>query len=221
VTQSITGGAPTLSAVLVCTAVSLALGLAAAGVYMFRNRYRQSFVVTLVLLPAIVQIIVMLVNGNIGTGVAVAGAFSLVRFRSVPGSARDMGSLFFAMAIGFVTGMGYLFYAVLFSAIIGAASLLLSVSRFGQEGRDVRALKILIPENLDYDSLFEDVFAKYTTSFELNRVKTTNMGSLYELTYLVRLKSASLPKAFIDELRCYNGNLSITLGREQNSGEEL
>jgi hypothetical protein len=220
-TGTVTSGSPSLGGMLICTTVSLALGLGAAWIYMFRNRYNQSFVITLVLLPAIVQIIVMLVNGNLGAGVAVAGAFSLVRFRSLPGNARDIGSLFFAMAMGFVTGMGYLFYAVLFFALIGAASLLLTLSRFGGKGTDFRTLKITIPENLDYDGLFEDIFAKYTLSSELDRVRTTNMGSLYELTYLVRMKSSSSPKAFIDELRCNNGNLNITLGRELNSGEEL
>jgi hypothetical protein len=221
ITGTVTSGSPSLGSMLICTAVSLALGLGAAWVYMFRSRYNQSFVITLVLLPAIVQIIVMLVNGNLGAGVAVAGAFSLVRFRSLPGNARDIGSLFFAMAMGFVTGMGYLFYAILFFVLIGAASMLLTLSRFGEKGTDSRTLKITIPENLDYDGLFEDVFAKYTLSSELDRVRTTNMGSLYELTYLVRMKSSSMPKAFIDELRCYNGNLNITLGRELNSGEEL
>jgi hypothetical protein len=221
VTGSVISGNPTLGGMLMCTVMSLALGLASAGIYMFRSKYRQSFVTTLVLLPAIVQIIVMLVNGNIGAGVAVAGAFSLVRFRSIPGSAKEIGSLFFAMALGFVTGMGYLFYATLFFLLIGAASLLLTVSRFGQGEMDRRVLRVTIPENLDYDGLFEDLFEKYALSAELDRVKTTNMGSLYELTYFVRLKSTSMPKAFIDDLRCRNGNLNISLGREQKQGEEL
>jgi hypothetical protein len=188
---------------------------------MFRNKYSKSLAVTLVLLPATVQIIVMLVNGNIGAGIAVAGAFSLVRFRSIPGNARDICSLFFAMALGFVMGMGYIFYAFVFLLLIGGASLLLTCFRFGQGVSDARVLRITIPENLDYDGLFDDVLEKYTNNAELERVKTTNMGSLYELTYSVRLKSAAIPRAFVDELRCRNGNLNIMLGREQIGREEL
>jgi hypothetical protein len=206
---------------LLCTVCSLVFGLAVAFVYMFRNKHSKSLAVTLALLPATVQIVIMLVNGNIGAGVAVAGAFSLVRFRSIPGSARDIGSLFFAMALGLATGMGYLFYAFLFLLIVGGAHMLLSVSRFGQGGTDARVLRITIPENLDYDGMFDDLFEKYTRGTELNKVKTTNMGSLYELTYLVRLKGASIPKEFMDELRCRNGNLGILVSCEQRTREEL
>ncbi|MDR1704649.1 MAG: DUF4956 domain-containing protein [Clostridiales bacterium] len=212
---------PDLTGLLLCTACSLISGLACAGVYMFRNKYSRSLAVTLVLLPATVQIIIMLVNGNIGAGVAVAGAFGLVRFRSMPGSAADISSIFFAMALGFITGMGYLFYALLFLVIIGGVSILLNCLRFGQGVADNRVLRITIPENLDYEGLFDNVFGKYAASAELDKVRTTNMGSLYELTYNIRLKSASMPKAFIDELRCRNGNLNIILGREQRPGEEL
>ena len=218
---SVTNGMPDLGSLLLCTVCSLILGLAVAGTYMFRNKYSKSLAMTLVLLPAIVQVIIMLVNGNIGAGIAVAGAFSLVRFRSLPGNARDIASLFFAMALGFITGMGYLFYAFLFLLLIGGASLILIFVRFGQRETAMRVLKITIPENLDYDELFDDVFEKYTVSVELDKVKTTNMGSLYELTYLVRLKAVSVPKAFIDELRCRNGNLNILISREQRDGEEL
>ena len=176
---------------------------------------------TLVLIPATVQIVIMLTSGNIGAGVATAGAFNLVRFRSLPGKARDIGSLFFAMALGLATGMGYVFYAFLFLMVIGCFSLLLTQLRFGQARAENRILKITIPENLDYDHLFDEVFNMYAKSAELTHVKTTNMGSLYELTYTVLLKSADFPKAFIDELRCRNGNLTISLSREQLSGEEL
>ena len=220
-TNSVIQGTPALGTLLLCTACSLAFGLAVAAAYMFKNRYSRSLAVTLVLIPAIVQIIIMLVNGNIGAGVAVAGAFSLVRFRSLPGNARDIGCLFFAMALGLVTGMGYLFYAFIFLLLIDGASLLLTCFGFGQGETNSRVLRITIPENIDYDGLFDEVFVKYTDSAELERVKTTNMGSLYELTYVVRLKSASMPKAFIDELRCRNGNLNILLSREQRDGEEL
>ena len=202
---------------ILCTVFSLVFGLAIAGIYMFKNKYSRSMATTLVLLPAIVQIIIMLVNGNIGVGVAVAGAFSLVRFRSIPGTAREIGALFFAMAIGFVTGLGFLFYAFLFLLLVGGASLLLTLFSFG-ENTSLCFLEIKIPENLDYEGLFDDIFAKYTKSIKLEKVRTTNMGSLFELTYVVHLESS--PKAFLDELRCRNGNLNIMLSRNR-SGEEL
>ena len=218
---SITGGTPTIASLLLCTACSLLFGLAIAAVYMYKNRYSKSLAVALVLIPATVQVIIMLVNGNIGAGVAVAGAFSLVRFRSIPGNARDIGCLFFAMAIGFVTGMGYLFYALLLLLLLGGASLLLTQIGFGEAGSDARSLRITIPESLDYEGLFDEVFQAYTSEVVLERVKTTSMGSLFELTYSVRMRTDALPKPFIDELRLRNGNLNIALSREKPSAEEL
>lgn len=207
--------------VALCTAVSLVLGLAVAMIYMRKSVYSKSFVVTLALLPVIVQAVIMLVNGNLGAGVAVMGAFSLVRFRSVPGSAREIGAIFFAMAIGLATGMGYVVFAVLFTAVVGAAMLALSATRFGSPKRQEKLLKITIPENLDYNGLFDDLFQKYTGGAELITVKTTNMGSLYELHYHVMLKSNGIEKEFIDRLRCRNGNLNIICGRVPTNQEAL
>ena len=206
---------------LVCTLASLLLGLGTAFIYMHRSTYSKSFVITLALLPAMVQLVIMLVNGNIGAGVAVAGAFSLVRFRSVPGSAKEIGCIFFAMAIGLATGMGYLFFALLFFLVIGAALLLLNTTRFGENRCGDSILRIVIPESLDYEGLFDDLFETYTNGAELIRVKTTNMGSLYELTYQIRLKTPAARKAFLDELRCRNGNLTISCGRILSDREEL
>ncbi len=180
---------------------------------MFKNRCSQSFAVALAVLPAIVQIVIMLVNGNIGAGVAVAGAFSLVRFRSAPGSAREIGYVFLAMAIGLATGMGYVVLAAVFFVVIAVVMLLLAAVNFGSKHDSERVLKITIPENLDYDGLFDDLFEKYTTSHELVKVRTSNMGTLYELQYRIVLKSAQPPKAFIDDIRCRNGNLNIICGR--------
>jgi len=220
ITVSVTNGILTLQGMILCTVFSLIFGFVIAGIYMFRNDYSRSLAMTLVLLPAIVQVIIMLVNGNIGTGVAVAGAFSLVRFRSIPGTAREIAALFFAMAIGFVTGLGYIFYAFVFLLLIGGASLLLARLALGEDG-SIHRLKIKIPENLDYEGLFDDIFAKYAGSVTLEKVTTVDMGSLFELTYTVRLKSSYKPKVFIDELRCRNGNLNITLSRSNRNGEEL
>ena len=219
--SSMTNEMPTFGGLLICTACSIIFGFAVAAIYMYKNKHSKTLAVTLVLLPAMVQIIIMLVNGNIGTGVAVAGAFSLIRFRSVPGNARDISCLFFAMALGFVTGLGYLLYACIFLLLIGGVFLLMTRFKFGQGETDGRTLRIIIPENLDCDGLFDDIFEKYTKNAELEKVKTTNMGSMYELTYSVRLKSESMPKSFLDELRCRNGNLNILLSREQRNEDEL
>jgi len=209
----ITGTEITASAFFICTAVSLVLGLASAALAMYKSKYSQSFILTLAMLPALVQVIIMLVNGNIGAGVAVAGAFGLIRFRSAPGSAKEIGMVFLATAIGLATGMGYVALAAAFFAVMAAFSLALTASGFGSRGADERELKITIPENLDYDGLFDDLFAKYTRRADLERVKTTNMGTLYELAYKIVLRDASATKAFLDELRERNGNLTIVCGR--------
>ena len=169
---------------------------------------------TLAILPAVVQVVIMLVNGNIGAGVAVAGAFSLVRFRSAPGTAREIGVLFLGMAIGLATGMGYVGLAVLTFVIVSAALMLLTALHLGGKPAGERILKITIPENLDYEGLFDDLFAQYTTAHTLVKVKTSNMGTLYELEYRVTLPEDCIPKAFLDALRCRNGNLNIVCGRE-------
>lgn len=211
--NTIIGTQITAATFLICTGVSLALGLCTALLCMYRSRYTQSFVVTLAMLPAIIQVVIMLVNGNIGAGVAVAGAFTLVRFRSVPGTAREIGMIFLAMAIGLATGMGYVLLAALFFLIMAAFVLLLSRLRFGTGNASERELKITIPENLDYDGLFDDLFETYTRSARLERVRTTNMGTLYELDYRIVLQGEQVPKAFLDALRCRNGNLNIVCGK--------
>ena len=209
----ITGTEITATAFFLCTAVSLILGLGAAALSMYKNKYSQSFVLTLAMLPAIVQLIIMLVNGNIGVGVAVAGTFGLVRFRSANGTAKEIGSIFLVMAIGLATGMGYLALAAVFFAIMAVFTLILTTLNFGAGAADERELRVTIPENLDYDGLFDDLFQKYTRSWELERVKTTNMGTLYELSYKVVLRNAHSTKAFLDELRERNGNLTIVCGK--------
>ncbi len=219
--SSTTAAEMELGSVLICSAVSILLGLVVAFVYMYRNVYGKSFVVTLALLPVIVQAVIMLVNGNLGTGVAVLGAFSLVRFRSIPGSAREIGSIFFAMAIGLATGMGYLTFAVIFTVLVGVLTLLFSCTRFGDQRHAEKLLKITIPENLDYSGIFDDLFARYTLKSEMIKVKTTNMGSLYELHYHILLRDIKQEKQLIDDLRCRNGNLDITCGKVPLSREEL
>ena len=212
--NSILGAELTVSAFLICTLVSLLLGAALALVSMYRAHTSQSFAVTLAILPAVVQLVILLVNGNLGAGVAVAGAFSLVRFRSVPGSAREISALFLAMALGLATGMGYLTLAVLAFVIIAGAMLLFTALGLGRNHPSERSLKITIPESLDYEGLFDDLFEQYTRSHTLVKVKTSNMGTLYELEYRIILTGESVPKAFLDALRCRNGNLNIVCGKE-------
>lgn len=218
---SVTQNGLTLPSLLLCIVVSLVLGMIVAIIYMYKNSYSKSFVITLALLPAMVQIVITLVNGNLGAGVAVMGAFGLVRFRSIPGSAREIGSIFFAMAIGLATGMGYILYAVVFLILIGGATLALNASRFGSPTQTEKELKITIPENLDYEGIFDDILQKYTTQSQLIRVKTTNMGSLYELHYNIEIKGGAIPKEFLDQLRCRNGNLNIVCGRISSIRDEL
>lgn len=208
---------------LICLVFALALGLVMAFAYMYRTRYTKSFVVTLALLPAVVCIVIMLVNGNIGTGVAVAGAFSLVRFRSVPGTAKEICTLFLAMGTGLITGMGYIGFAVLFTVIMCAMFLLYNSLDFGakKNSQMYKTFNITIPEDLDYSEVFEDVFKEYTSQFDLVRVKTTNMGSMFKLTYNATMRDTKKEKEMIDKLRCRNGNLEITVSKQETSVSEL
>ena len=214
--NSILGTELTLTSFLICTGVSLLLGVGTALVAGYRSRSTQSLAVTLAILPAVVQAVIMLVNDSIGAGIAVAGAISLVRFRSAPGTAREIAAIFLAMAIGLATGMGYVGLAALLFLILAGAMLALTVLRFGQKEDAGRILKITIPEDLDYDGLFDDLFERYTTAHKLEKVKTTNMGTLYELRYRITLRQEPVPKVFLDELRCRNGNLNITCCREES-----
>ncbi len=206
---------------LICVAASLVLGAVIAWVHSLHNSSSKGFVMTIALLPAIVQMVIMLVNGNLGTGVAVMGAFSLVRFRSIPGNAKEISSIFLAMAVGLALGMGYLTAAVLFVVIIGSATILYNVTNFGEPKYKEKELKITIPEGLDYTGIFDDLFKKYTTKHELIKVKTANMGSLYKLDYRIQLKNPTEEKVLIDELRCRNGNLEIACGKVAFGSEEL
>ena len=208
---------------MLCLVFSLVLGLVVAVAYMYRTRYTKSFVITLALLPAVVCIVIMLVNGNVGTGVAVAGAFSLVRFRSVPGTAKEICMLFLAMGTGLITGMGYLGFACLFAVIMCAVFALYNRLDFGakKNAATYKTFTVTIPEDLDYSGVFDDIFAEYTTSHDLVRVKTTNMGSMFRLTYNVSLRDVAREKEMIDALRCRNGNLEISVSKQETAAAEL
>ena len=208
---------------LLCVGCALLIGIILVSAYVFRSRYTKSFVITLALLPAVVCVVIMMVNGNVGAGVAVAGAFSLVRFRSVPGTARDIGMLFLAMGAGLIAGMGYLAFALLFSVLLGGLFVIYNMLDFGARRGNAayRTVSITIPEDLSYGEVFDVIFGEYTRSYELVRVKTTNMGSLFRLTYDVVLYDPKREKEMIDALRVRNGNLEISVARQDSTASEL
>ena len=208
---------------LLCLGVALVAGLLMALAYMFRTRHTKSFVITLALLPAVVSVVIMMVNGNVGAGVAVAGAFSLVRFRSVPGTAKEICVLFLAMGAGLIIGMGYLGFAMLFAVVMCAMLIVYNLMNFGtnKNGQIYKAITVTIPEDLDYSDVFEDIFERYTVSHELVRVKSTNMGSMFKLTYHVKLRNGIREKEMLDKIRCRNGNLEIVVSKQETVSAEL
>ena len=210
--NSVIASGITIGGFLICIFSAIVLGVLTALVFTYKTKHTASLSLALAILPAAVALVIMLVNGNIGAGVAVAGAFALVRFRSVPGTAKEIAGIFISMAIGLACGMGFVVLAAIFYIIMAAFVLVLSAVGFGENKTRAKQLRITIPENLDYDGLFDDLFEEFLNSCELEKIKTTNMGTLYELTYDVTLKNDGDSKAFLDELRCRNGNLSIALG---------
>ena len=212
-----------VSEFLLCIVISLLIGIFYAFLYSFKNRSSQSFIITLAILPTIVCVVIMMVNKNLGAGVAVAGAFSLVRFRSVPGTAKEIGMLFLSMATGLILGMGYLGYAVLFAIILGLVFTILTQTGLGIKSKPSldKVLRITIPEDLDYNDIFDDLLGKYASKYEIVSVRTTNMGSMFKLTYNITLKDLSTEKEFIYALRSMNGNLEISISKQETNYNEL
>ena len=201
--------------------VALVLGLVVAKVYQYKTVYSKSFVMSLALLPALIAVVIFLVNGSLGAGVAVMGAFSLIRFRSAPGGAKELVSIFLAMTIGIAIGMGYLVFAGTFTLIMSVAIVLLETINFGQMKHSIRQLTIVIPESLDYESIFDDIFDKATNHLELASVKTSDMGSLLKLKYIIQLNGKMTEKELMDALRTRNGNLEIAISRFITKENEL
>lgn len=220
-TESAQGVASNPEVSFIYVLISGVLGLLISVTYMHTGTVSKNFARTLVLLPMIVCLVISMVNGNLGTSVAILGAFSLVRFRSLQGSSRDICYIFFAMAIGLTCSIGYGLYAAVVTVTICLVQLLLFFTKYAEPKAVGKDLRITIPENLDYVHIFDDIFEKYTRKFELYRVKTTNMGSLYDLYYHILEKDEELEKEFLDELRTRNGNLTIVCGRIDKSLEEL
>lgn len=207
-------------AVAMAFAVAFVLGLLIALLYRC-VAVCKGFPIVLAVLPLLVTAVIMIVNGNLGASVAVLGAFGLVRFRSAPGTAKEIGFIFFAMAVGLAVGMGFLSLACILTVAAGLMILVLEKTHFGDVECKERELRITIPEDLNYDGIFDDLFFEYTKYARLERVKTTNMGTMYELSYRVQLRDMKKQKALIDALRCRNGNLSIVLGLVQREKNEL
>ena len=201
--------------------VSLLLGLVIAKVYQFKTVYSKSFVMSLALLPTLIAIVIFLVNGSLGAGVAVMGAFSLIRFRSAPGGAKELVSIFLVMTIGIAIGMGYLVFATVVTLIMSLAMLLLEVVNFGQMKHSMRQVTVVIPESLDYETVFDDIFQKATNYIELANVKTSDMGSLFKIKYIVQLNGTMTEKELMDALRTRNGNLEIAISRYVTKENEL
>ena len=201
--------------------VALVLGLVVAKVYQYKTVYSKSFVMSLALLPALIAVVIFLVNGSLGAGVAVMGAFSLIRFRSAPGGAKELVSIFLAMTIGIAIVMGYLVFAGAFTLIMSVAIILLETINFGQMKHSIRQLTIVIPESLDYESIFDDIFDKATNHLELASVKTSDMGSLFKLKYIIQLNGKMTEKELMDALRTRNGNLEIAISRFITKENEL
>ncbi|MBQ1532693.1 MAG: DUF4956 domain-containing protein [Solobacterium sp.] len=210
-----------ISQVLACTAASIVCGMIIALAYRYTERPSRNFLISVVILPAVVQMIILMVNGNLGVGVAVAGSFSLVRFRSLPGKASDIVIIFLAMGAGLMTGMGYIWLAVCCALLISVLFIITAQIPVFDEDQSVRSLRITIPEDLDYTTVFDDLMVKYTTSSRLVSSKTVNLGTMYQLTYEIRLKDEKAEKKMIDELRTRNGNLSIACGHCSAAAQEL
>ena len=214
-------GTLSISTSLICMVTSIILGIVIACVHMWTSKYSKNFIISLAILPAIVQVVIMMVNGNLGTSVAILGAFSLVRFRSIPGTAKEIVSVFFAMAVGLALGMGHIMFAIYVTVFVSAIILILSKINIVAFNSCERKLRIIIPEDLDYEGIFNDILNEYTKSYSIDRVKTINMGSMYEITYDIIMKDDKKQKEFLDKIRIRNSNLTVSLFRAQEGIGEL
>ena len=206
-----TAAGPDITTALICAGMALVLGVAIAITHMKTSQTTKGFLVTLATLPILVMAVMIMINGNLGTSIAILGAFSLIRFRSIQGDAKELLSVFFAMMVGLALGMGHVLFAVIITIISIIAIFLFSYTNFLEPNKKRRVLKIVIPEDLDYEEVFDEIFKKYTSKVDLVRMKTMNMGSLYKLTYDVVMKPGVKEKDFLDEIRVKNCNLKVLL----------
>ena len=210
----------TINNLLICSGVSIVLGIVIALIHMVTSKYGKNFLITLAVLPVLVQSIIFMTSGNLGTTIAIVGAFGLVRFRSLPGTSKEIMSVFFAMTIGLAMGMGQVIFAIIMTFLVGLVIIVLSKTKFGERKSNEKILKIVIPEDMDYESVFDEVFKKYLNSYNLEKIKTVNLGSWFEITYIINIKEGIKEKEFLDDIRIKNGNLKIVLSHPVD-GEEL
>jgi hypothetical protein len=206
---------------MICIIAALLAGFIVAVVYKRSVHATGNLTVTLALLPAVTTMVIMMVNGNLGVGVAVAGSFSLVRFRSIPGKASDIVILFLAMGLGLCTGMGYVAFAVIMAVILSLVFYLLNLSGLGENDKRYRSLRVTIPEDLDYTNVFDEIFDEYTSSHKETAVKTANLGTMYQISYDIVLKDPEDEKKLIDALRMRNGNLPVIAGSAASVTESM
>ena len=206
---------------LLCVGVAIVLGIVISYTHKATTKTTPNFLLTLGILPVLVEVIILLASGQVEVSLAVAGAFSLVRFRSMPGNSKEIVSVFWAMAIGSALGLGYIWLSVVITIIVAILMFVYTSILNKSTDNSQRKLKVVIPENLDYDDVFKDLLKKYTKEYELRKAKTTNMGSTYELTYLISLKNGIKEKQFMDDIRVRNGNMTVLLERPEISEVEL
>lgn len=221
--QKSTGNVITTGDIFLALGVALLAGIIFATMCFYKTRSTKSFLMATALLPAVVALVIVLVNGNIGAGVAIAGAFSLVRFRSAPGTAKEICIIFISMAAGLAFGMGYLAYGAVFMIAAGAVLMLCETFKIWERKPVLKEknVRITIPENLDYTSVFNDVFDKYTEKYDLVKIKTSDMGSMFRVDYHIVMKDITKEKEMVDELRIRNGNLEVIVQRTDYTGNEL
>ena len=220
--SEVTSNTITTQALLLCLVASIVFGVIIAAVYMLvSDKYSKNFVITLAIIPVLVQAVIMLVNGQLGTGIAILGAFSLVRFRSIPGTSREICAIFFAMVVGVAAGTGYIGYAAIIVIVVSALLFILGKTPFGEIKSEDKQLRITIPENMNYAGVFDDIFARHQVEYSLDKVKTTNMGSMFELTYKIKAIPDAEEKEMIDSIRERNGNLPISCAKISSAVEEL
>ena len=222
--KTATGEAIPTAGALTCIGLSIILGLLISLIYIFsdkKKKYSSHFAFSLAILPVVVCIVIMIVGSDIARAISLGGVFALVRFRSVPGDSKDITNVFFAMAVGLSCGMGYATLAVIVTVVVGILYFVLNYLQFGERRCETKQLRVTVPENLNFNGAFDDLFGEYATNVELDQIKTTNLGTLYELTYSIDMKRGVDEKAFIDSLRCRNGNLNIILCKMPEKLEKL
>lgn len=216
--DSIFNNGLSIESVLISLVVAIILGIVIALTHKSTSKYNKNFLVTISVLPLLVSSVILMVNGSLGAGIATAGAFSLVRFRSIPGSSKEILTVFFAMTVGLSLGMGFVGFASIITVVASLIITILSkVKLFDNDNEKI--LKVVIPENLDYTNVFDEEFKKYTDKVELEQAKTTNMGSLFELSYKIKLKNNVNEKEFMDDIRVKNGNLKVMISHPLSEGE--